>query len=200
MTDEGKSQKPRVDRPFTPRQEQNQTVVRLARGDHDAKQRKEALRGFLGDHLVDDKLEEQVARIQEREEAILAWLSEQPEALTAFVEDPLGALRTKFPELLLPPGRKTYVPGRVKIEVQPVTPTDPVVVEIFQKIWEYVAASEANTNAFKAVPFSVIASVGAPYPPDKVDQVVRAFEAVFGIHRLAAISGVLDVVSRARRP
>jgi hypothetical protein len=170
------------------------------RGDHDAKQRKEALRGFLGEHLVDDKLEEQVAKIQEHEEAILSWLAEQPEALNAFVEDPLGALRTKFPELLLPPGRKTYVPGRVKIELQPVTPADPVVLEIFQKIWEYVATSEANTSAFKTVPFSVIASVGAPYPPDKVDQVVRAFEAVFGIHRLAAISGVLDVVSRARRP
>lgn len=200
MTDEGKSQKPRRDNRFTFRHDQNQTVVRLARGDHDSKQRQEALRGFLGD-LADDKLEAQVAKIQEHEEAILAWLSEQPEALTAFVEDPIGALRAKFPALELPPGRRTYVPGRVKIELEPVDRTDPVVLEIFQKLWEYVAASEANTSAFKTVPFSVIASVGAPYPPDKVDQVVRAFEAVYGIHRLAAFSGVLDVaVARARRP
>src|SRR5262245_58641544 len=168
----------------TPRQEQNRTVVRLVRGDHDTERRGDALRGFFGD-LADDKLEEQVTKIQEHEDTILAWLSETPEALAAFVEDPLGALRTQFPALELPEGRKAYIPTRVKVEFQPVDQTDPVVLEIFQKLWEYVATSESNTHTFEAAPFSVIASVGANYPRDKVDQVVRAFEAVFGIHHLA---------------
>lgn len=198
-----RSQKPpelRGEGRFTPLQDQNQTVVRLARGEHNTEQRREALRGFFGD-LADDKLEEQVTKIQEHEDTILAWLSEQPEALAAFVEDPLGALRRQFPALELPPGRKQYIPSRIKIELQPVDQADAVVLEIFQKLWEYVAASEANTRIFEIVPFSAIASVGASYPQDKVEQVMRAFEAVHGIHRLAATAGVLDLAfARARRP
>ena len=200
MTRKQKPPEPRGDSRFTLRQEQTQTVVRLARGDHDSEQRREALRSFFGD-LADDELEEQVTKIQEHEDAILAWLSEQPEALAAFVEDPLGALRRQFPALELPPGRKLYIPTRVKLELQPLDQSDPVVLEIFHKLWEYVAASEANTHTFKTAPFWVIASVGATYPQDKVDQVVRAFEAVFGIHRLAATAGVLAVAfAHARRP
>jgi len=200
MTRKQKPPEPRGESRFTPHHDQNHTVVRLVRGDHDAEQRREALRGFFGD-LADDKLEKQVTKIQEHEDRILAWLSEQPEALAAFVEDPLGALRRQFPALDLPPGRKAYVPARVKVELQPVDHTDPVVLEIFQKLWQYVAASEANTHTFETAPFSVIASIGATYPRDKVDRVVRAFEAVFGIHRLAAAAGVLDLAfAHARRP
>jgi hypothetical protein len=200
MNRKQKPPEPRGESRFTPHREQNQTVVRLARGNHDTEQRREALRAFFGD-LADDKLEEQVTKLQEHEDTILAWLSEQPEALAAFVEDPLDALRKQFPALELPTGRKGYIPSRVRVEVQPIDHTDPVVLEIFQKLWEYVAASKANAHTFETVPFSVIASVGAAYPRDKVDQVVRAFEAVFGIYRLAITAGVLDLAfAHARRP
>jgi hypothetical protein len=198
MTRKQKPPEPRGESRFTLRPDQNQTVVRLARGDQDTEQRREALRGFFGD-LADDKLEEQITKIQEHEDTILAWLSEQPEALAAFVEDPIGALRRQFPALELPAGRKPYVPSRVKIELQPAETTDPVVLEIFQKLYEYVAASEANTHTFETAPFSVIASVGAAYPADKVDQVVRAFEGVFGIYRLSTTAGLLAVAFANRR-
>lgn len=180
--------------------EQPRTVVRLSRGDRDPKRLKEALRSFFGE-FADDDLGEQVTKIQEREDAILAWLSEQPQELDAFVEDPLGTLGRRFPELELPRGSKPYVPTHVRVELEPAGQMDPVVNEIFGKLGEYVAASEANTEAFQAAPFAVIASVAAPYPPDKVDPVTRAFEAVFGIQRLASTAGALDVAfAHLRRP
>lgn len=180
--------------------EQNQTVVRLARDDRDPEQLRESLRSFFGE-LADDELGEQVARIQEREDAIFGWLAEDPEHLDAFIADPLATLSKRFPELKLPAGRKPYVPVQVKVQLQPTGQADPVVNEIFGKLWEYLAASEANAQAFEAAPFAVITSVGAPYRPDKVDQVTRAFEAVFGIHRLATTAGLLDVASAyPRRP
>jgi hypothetical protein len=180
--------------------EQQRTVVHLARGDRDPDQLKEALHSFFGE-LADGELGEHVRKLQEREDAILAWLSEQPEELDSFVEDPLGALGERFPELELPRGHRPYVPTNIEVKLEPADGSDPVVVEIFQKLWEYVAASEANTQAFQTSPFSVIASIGAAYPPDKVDQVTQAFEAVFGIHRLATTAGVLDLAfAHARRP
>lgn len=200
VTGEQKPPEPRLESRVIPLEVQNASVVRLAFGDRDPDQRRQALRGFFGE-FADDTLDEQVRGIQEHEDAILAWLSERPEALAAFVEDPLGALSRQFPALKLPPGRKPYIPTRVKVTLQLVDQTDPVVLEIFQKLWEYVAAREANTRAFETAPFAVIASVGATYPRDKVDRVVRAFEAVFGIRRLATIAGVLDVAfTHARRP
>jgi hypothetical protein len=194
------SEMPGEDRLVRGGYEQNQTVVRLARDDRDPEQLKESLRSFFGE-LADDELGEQVARIQEHQDAIFGWLAENPEQLDAFVADPLATLSKRFPELKLPAGRKPYVPAQIKVQLQPTGQADPVVNEIFGKLWEYVATSEANTQAFEAAPFAVIASVGAPYRPDKVDQVTRAFEVVFGIQRLATTAGLLDVASaHARRP
>jgi hypothetical protein len=180
--------------------DEKQTLVRLTGGEADPDQVREALRGFFGEQ-VDAELGEHVAKLQQYEERIFGLLSEQPEELEAFVEDPLGVLGRRFPELELPPGRKPYIPTHVGVELEPAAQTDPAVMEIFQKLWEHLEAAEANTKAFEASPFSVIASVGASYPPDKVDKVVQAFEAVFGIHRLATTTGVLNLAfDHVRRP
>jgi hypothetical protein len=172
------------------RVEQEPTVVRLARGD--PKRLEESLQAFFGD-LAHVELGDHMKRLQEREDEILAWLLEQPSNLDAFVRDPLSATRTRFPELELPRGRKPFVPAHVKLELALTEETDPVVLELFQKVWQYAATSASNATAFETAPFSVIATVGATYPKDKVDQVTRAFEAVFGVHRLETIAGVLNV-------
>jgi hypothetical protein len=176
------------------------TAIRLTRGGSEALE--ETIGAFFGD-MADEELARHVKHVQEHEGEILAWLSEQPENLNAFVEDPLGTLRAQFPELELPAGRAHFVPAGIKVELQPPPEQDqdPVVAEIFQKLWERVAASDANTTEFKASPFSVIASVGAPYPRDKVEEVILAFEAVFGISRLQTITGVQNLAFElVRRP
>ena len=139
---------------------------------------------------VGDELKARISEVQERESDILAWLAEDPSHVETFVEDPVGVLRTQFPELKLPRGTKPVVPHDVTLELDPGAPADPGLADIFRAIWEYVGASPGNAAAFRAAPFSVIASVGAPFPPDKVGRVVEAFEAALGIHRLQAIDVV----------
>ena len=130
-------------------------------------------------------LREHSARLREYEPRITEWLKASPENLRSFVEDPIGSLLRAFPELELPrPSARPHIPDRVKLEAEEAARTDPVALEIFHKLWQHVAASQANTQTFVQAPFAVIASVGSGYPPDKVDLVQRAFEAVFGIYRL----------------
>lgn len=149
---------------------------------------------------VDDELKARIGKVQERESDILAWLGEDPSHVEAFVEDPVGALRTQFPELKLPRGKKPVVPDEVTLQLDPRAEADPGLAEIFRAIWEYVGASAANAAAFRAAPFSVIASVGTPYAPDKLNRVIQAFEAALGIHRLQAIDVTRAIALAKRKP
>jgi hypothetical protein len=147
-----------------------------------------------------DELKDRIGRVQERESDILEWLSRDPSHLESFVEDPVGTLRKQFPELELPRGKKPVIPQEVTLQLEPPTEVDPGITEIFLAIWQYVGASAANVATFRAAPFSVIASIGRPYPPHKVDQVTRAFEAALGIHRLQAIDVARVIATARERP
>ena len=129
---------------------------------------------------------EQVRSFGTHEKRIVAWLAASPDHVRAFREDPIGTLARQFPEIELPRLRREFprLSKEIQIGVKPAPTADPVVQEIFNMLWAHVSQSQANTDGFKQNPFAVIATIGAGYPPDKVDAVNRAFEAVFGLRRI----------------
>ena len=128
----------------------------------------------------------QLATLADHEDLIVKWLEGSPEDQKGFREDPIGVLAARFPELGLSLNRNDFerLPGHIGLDIEAGRAQDPVVQELFAKVWAYAAASEANAISFQQAPFAVIATVGVGYAGDKVDTVVRAFEAVFGIVRL----------------
>jgi hypothetical protein len=130
---------------------------------------------------------ERAKKIEEIRPKITEWLS-QPENLERFGQDPVGTLAEQFPGLELAPAVAAQgVPERFRVHVFSLD-VDPTAIEIFQHLWQHVAGSEADADAFRASPLGALATVGAGYPPDKVARVQEAFEAVLGIHHLSVVA------------
>lgn len=127
----------------------------------------------------------QLTKLADHEDRISKWLGGSPDRQQAFRDDPIGVLARQFPELGLTHTRDfERLPPHIGLDVEFGRAPDPLVQELFAKVWAHLSASETHATSFRQAPFAVIATVGAGYAADKVDAVMRAFEAVYGIVRL----------------
>lgn len=179
---------------------QERVEVTLDLEPHDPGEVQKSLAALFG-RLSKGDVGERAKRLHELQPEITAWLNASQENTDAFIQDPLGVLAKQFPEIGLHPGRAVMIPERIRFRPKVPEGPDPIVAEIFQKVWQHLATSEANATEFRQTPLAVIASLGAGYPAEKVDQVQRAFEAVLGIYRLGDITpevGFLSVLNEWR--
>jgi hypothetical protein len=61
-------------------------------------------------------------------------------------------------------------------------------MDLFDKVWTFVVASSANLSAFVSDVNGTVRAVDPNAPQPVVDEVIAAFDTVFGIAHLAPIS------------
>ena len=109
---------------------------------------------------LDDELRKQAALLREHEPRVLEWLSASPSHLRDFVRDPVRTLGREFPDLELAAEESPRLTAD-DIEIHSESGSQPEVMELFQRVWEHVAANEANTNDCGAASNPVqVANVG----------------------------------------
>ena len=131
----------------------------------------------------------------DRHADISTWLTKNAEAMDQFKTDPLGILAKQFPELQLPKGRLTPIPGVVvgRVNFGRLEPQT-AAAELLAKITAWVATAQANADQFHTDPFAVLTAQSAGYSAAVVDQVRVAISTALGMPTVTHFLDVTDAV------
>jgi hypothetical protein len=150
-----------------------------------------ATRAALGD-ATPEKLA-LAASLKAHEHQLTDWLQD-PANRERLIEDPLAALAEVLPEEILksvekPPKMRADVRKRLgTLELKEIAPARTAAMDLFDKVWSFVIASPANLSAFESDVNGTVRGVDPNAPQPVVDEVIAAFDTVFGIAHLAPIS------------
>jgi hypothetical protein len=150
-----------------------------------------AARAALGDGTPEKLALAEALKAHETQ--LTDWLQD-PANRERLIEDPLAALADVLPEEILkgverPPKIRADVRRRLgTLELKEVAPPRTPAMDLFDKVWTFVVASSANLSAFVSDVNGTVRAVDPNAPQPVVDEVIAAFDTVFGIAHLAPIS------------
>lgn len=131
--------------------------------------------------------------LRARESELSDWLQD-PAHRKVLAADPLKSLGQFVPpEVLKAAGVAQRVPPEVvkglgRLHLQGLAPAQTPAMDLFARVWTFVAASPANLAAFTADIRGTVRNADTTAPQPVVDEVVAAFDKVLGIFELSVVS------------
>jgi hypothetical protein len=154
-------------------------------------QAQRATRAVLGEATPDKVALVDVLQAHEKE--LTAWLQD-PANRERLMSDPLAALSEVLPEESLktigtPPKIRAELQKQLgSLQLEEFVPSRTPAMDLFDKVWAFVAASPANLAAFNADSNGTVRNADPAAPQEVVDEVITAIDTARGIAHLSPVS------------